>query len=222
MTERTPKGEQTRQRIFETALTLFAARGYQATTLRDIAAEAGCSLGLAYRYFARKEDLVLALYEQLAAQLEEEVRALPPASLAERVEQAMRADIARIAPFRAAFAALFGVALEPDSDVALLGERVAGIRGRIWRVFHLVVTGATDAPRERQARELATVLYGAHLALVLFWLQDRTPNQRATEELLSLARDLLARLRPLLRLPYLARTLSRLAKIVTPLFGPVA
>ena len=221
MRERTPKGEQTRQRILETALALFAARGYQATTLRDIAAEAGCSLGLTYRYLARKEDLVLALYEQLAVQLEEEVRTLPPASLAERVEQAMRADIARIAPFRAAFAALFGVALEPESDVAVLGERVSAIRGRIWRVFQTVVRGATDAPRERQANELATVLYGAHLALVLFWLQDRTPGQRATDELLVLARDLLTRLRPFLRLPFVSRTLSRLANITAPLFGPV-
>src|SRR5579872_831156 len=144
----TPKGEQTRAQILNTALDLFAVQGYQATTMRDIAARAGCSLGLAYRYFARKEELVLAFYERCAEELEEEVHALPPAPFAVRLEQAIRADLARIAPYREAFGALFGVALSPESELAVLGERVADVRDRVWHVFFAVVTGATDAPGE--------------------------------------------------------------------------
>src|SRR5689334_19970173 len=106
--KRVRKGERTREHILANALALFVSKGYGATTLRDIAAEAGCSLGLTYRYFSRKEDLVLALYEQCAEQLEAEIRALPATSLAERTEKAMRADIARLKPFREALAALFG------------------------------------------------------------------------------------------------------------------
>ena len=74
----TGKAQRTREHILETALELFARKGYAETTMRDIAAEADCSLGLAYRYFARKEEMVLALYERLATELEEEVAALPP------------------------------------------------------------------------------------------------------------------------------------------------
>src|ERR671920_2372972 len=51
----TPKALRTRERILEAALRLFAERGYEATTMRDVAREAGASLGLAYRYFASKE-----------------------------------------------------------------------------------------------------------------------------------------------------------------------
>src|SRR5687767_7188220 len=92
----TPKGERTRELILDTALGLFVEKGYDATTMRDIAAAADCSLGLTYRYFARKEDLVLSLYRRLAQELEAEVRALPAAPLANRFEQAMRAKIALV------------------------------------------------------------------------------------------------------------------------------
>src|SRR5215468_10212410 len=66
----TRKAVLTRQRIVETALRLFAAKGYEQTTMRDIAKETGCALGLAYRYFASKEELVLELYRWLVVQLE--------------------------------------------------------------------------------------------------------------------------------------------------------
>ena len=66
MTVKAPKkSEQTREHILETALDLFAEKGYAETTMRDIAGAADCSLGLAYRYFARKEEFILALYERM-------------------------------------------------------------------------------------------------------------------------------------------------------------
>ena len=40
---------------------LFASRGYEATTTRQIASEAGCAEGLIHRYFQGKEGLLLAL-----------------------------------------------------------------------------------------------------------------------------------------------------------------
>src|SRR5205809_4030097 len=77
------KSEKTRGRILDAALRLFAEKGYQQTTMREIARESGASLGLAYRYFERKEDLVLAFYDQCAVQLEEEIGALPGGKLAD-------------------------------------------------------------------------------------------------------------------------------------------
>lgn len=214
------KGERTREHLLGTALRLFAEKGYQQTTLRDIAAAAGSSLGLTYRYFARKEELVLALYERLAGELEEEVDSLSPAPLAARFGKALEADLRRIAPFRDAFGALYAVGLSPDSELAVLGGAAGGTRGRIWRVFQKVVTGATDAPRGRQAEEMTTLLYAAHLAFVLFWLQDRTEGQQATRDLMAFAVEMLGRFRPALRLPFVARSLARLAGILAPMFGP--
>ena len=117
----TPKAQRTRALILETALDLFARKGYAETTLRDIAAEADCSLGLAYRYFARKEEMVLALYERLASELEEEVAGLPALPLAKRFVATMEADLRRLTPHRATMGVLFTAGLAPDSPVAVLG-----------------------------------------------------------------------------------------------------
>src|SRR5215211_6045103 len=110
----TPKGERTREHILDTALGLFVEKGYDATTMRDIAAAADCSLGLTYRYFARKEDLVLSLYRRLAAEQEAYVLALPPAPLADRFVQVLQAKLAQLEPYRTAIGALFGAALTPQ------------------------------------------------------------------------------------------------------------
>src|SRR5215213_130403 len=152
-TQRTPKGERTSEHIMDTALSLFIKYGYDATTMRQIAAAAECSLGLTYRYFARKEDLVLALYRRTADDQEAYVQSLPPAPIADRFALAMHAKIAQIAPYRDAFGALFGAALTPNSGVAVLGEQTSDIRERVSKAFYDVVRGATDAPRERQAHQ---------------------------------------------------------------------
>src|SRR3989449_7874640 len=47
---------------------LIAERGYEATTLRDVADRAGVSVGLLYRYFPSKRAVVLALYDELSAE----------------------------------------------------------------------------------------------------------------------------------------------------------
>ena len=54
--------EETRRQILDTALALFRERGFEATTMRDIAGRAGLSLGAAYYYFRSKEDIVGAYY----------------------------------------------------------------------------------------------------------------------------------------------------------------
>jgi AcrR family transcriptional regulator len=214
----TPKGERTREHLLDTALRLFTTTGYEATTMRDIAAAAECSLGLAYRYFASKEEFVLALYGRMEQEFASYVDTLPPAPLARRFGQTMRAKLDYIAPYREALGALAGAALNPRSNVAVLGDTTADVRQRVNTMFLMVVQRSTDAPRERVARDLATVLYGAHLALILFWLYDRSPNQRASADLLSLTCDALGIVRRLLRLPPVAKMLGRLARIIEPIF----
>jgi len=215
------KAQRTREHILETALELFARKGYAETTMRDIAGEADCSLGLAYRYFACKEEMVLALYERLTTELEEEVAALPPGPLAKRFVWAMEADLRRMTPHRETMGALFTAGLAPESPVAVLGKGVAGLRDRVWRMYLLVSSGASDAPRRGQAEQMATLFYSAHLLVILFWLQDRSAGQEKTRELLAFAQEMLGRLRPVLGLPLVARPLARLARIVAPMFGPV-
>jgi AcrR family transcriptional regulator len=213
------KAALTRQRIIDTALQLFATKGYEGTTMRDIAAAAECSLGLTYRYFASKEDLVLELYRWLAVQLEELMLLLPAASIADRFHHLMRALLVAMAPHRLTLVALSGAALNPLSRAGVFGAEGAEVRRRARAAYLVLVTEAKDAPRASQVDDLATLLYGLQLALVLFWLQDLSSGTYKTAELLQLIHELLGRIRPLLRLPWVAQTVARLVQIVGPLLG---
>lgn len=56
--------EQRRQQILDAAIACFVRKGFQQTTMADIAAEAGVSDTLAYRYFSGKEELIEAAVRQ--------------------------------------------------------------------------------------------------------------------------------------------------------------
>ncbi len=66
-TARSPKGEQTRRAILRAAIERFGRDGFRATSVADIARDAGVSGTLAYAYFANKEDLFLAAVDEDAA-----------------------------------------------------------------------------------------------------------------------------------------------------------
>jgi AcrR family transcriptional regulator len=54
---RTPKSERTRAAILKAAQELFAAQGYERTTIRDIAARASIDAAMVMRYFGSKDEL---------------------------------------------------------------------------------------------------------------------------------------------------------------------
>ena len=117
----TPKAQRTRERILEAALTLFAEKGFEATTMRDVAERAGASLGLAYRYYVSKEEFALALYSRLAEESREWAwEGLPEGTIAERFERAMLAKLDQVEPHREPLAALLVKALDPNSPTSAL------------------------------------------------------------------------------------------------------
>jgi AcrR family transcriptional regulator len=71
------KRQQTRERLTEAAMALFLDRGFEATTLDDIAAAADVSRRSFFHYFASKEDVVFAWQEESTAALIAAVAARP-------------------------------------------------------------------------------------------------------------------------------------------------
>lgn len=61
----------TRQRIQETALELFAELGYEQTSLREIAERLGVTKAALYYHFTSKEEIVASLIEDVAASIDE-------------------------------------------------------------------------------------------------------------------------------------------------------
>jgi len=65
------RGRDTRSRLRELALQLFAEQGYEKTSLREIAERLGVTKAALYYYFKSKEDIVRSLVEDYVAELDE-------------------------------------------------------------------------------------------------------------------------------------------------------
>jgi AcrR family transcriptional regulator len=66
-----------RSELTQLAVDLFVEKGYDETTIDDLAAAAGMSKRTFFRYFASKEELVMGKYEVLGEQLAEDLAARP-------------------------------------------------------------------------------------------------------------------------------------------------
>jgi AcrR family transcriptional regulator len=200
----TDQGAATRQRLYDVAIGLMATRGYAATTLRDVAKEAGVSAGLLYRYFPNKRAVIIALYEELSADFVRQAAHMPAGRWRDRFSFAVRASLEALGPHRVALRALIPV-LVGDPEEGVFGESVAFSRRRVQGVFETTVAGSNDAPPRALADALGRLLYLAHLAVLLWWLLDKSPKQRATDALLSTTQQILPSVTMALRLPPVRR-----------------
>ena len=216
------QGAATRQQLYDTAIQLIAQRGYEATTLRDIASEAGVSVGLLYRYFPSKQSVIVALYDQLSAAFATEAAAMTPGAWRDRFLFALRTSLRVLAPHRTSLAALIPV-LVGDPDEGVFAPATAAARRRVQAVFEQAATGASDAPKAPLASALGRLLYLMHLAVLLWWLLDKTPKQRTTDALVALTGQILPSASIALRLPPIRRAVIALDGLVREgLFGEPA
>ncbi|ROQ38693.1 TetR family transcriptional regulator [Frondihabitans sp. PhB188] len=88
---RSRDAEKTRQALLESARSRFAHDGYAATTVRDIATDAGVNVALINRYFGSKEGLFAACLNRTVEQME------PPAESQTTFDQMVASLVARVA-----------------------------------------------------------------------------------------------------------------------------
>jgi len=200
----TPQGAATRERLYAIAMRLIAERGYEATTLRDIASEAGVSVGLLYRYFPSKQAVVIALYDHLSTEYARQAADMHAGKWRDRFVFALNTSLHVLEPHRIALRALTPV-LVGDPDEGIFAARTAFSRLRVQRVFEDAITGSADAPKQPLAESLGRLLYLVHLAVLLWWLLDKSPKRRATAALVSLTQQLLPSAALALRVPPVRR-----------------
>jgi AcrR family transcriptional regulator len=93
------KRQQTRERLTRVAMALFLERGFEATTLDDIASAADISRRSFFHYFASKEDVVFAWHEESTAALIAAVAARPAnESMLAAAENAISAMVRQLEP----------------------------------------------------------------------------------------------------------------------------
>ena len=218
----TPQGAAARDRLYATAIQMIATRGYAATTLRDIAKQAGVSVGLLYRYFPSKQAVVIALYDELSAKYARQTAGMPPGKWRDRFLFALEASLDVLRPHQMALRALTPV-LVGDPEENIFSPRTAFSRLRVQEVFERAVVESDDAPSQPLSAALGRLLYLVHLAVLLWWLLDKSSRQRATGGVVSLTRQLLPSAALALRVPPVRRFVLGVDELIREaLFGSPA
>ena len=94
--------QETRERILEAAVTVFASKGYHDTKVDDIVSESNTSKGSFYFHFPSKQDIFLALVDTFAEMLEARLKDRLSSSTSglERVELALRVCLETFGQYR--------------------------------------------------------------------------------------------------------------------------
>ncbi|PPG40541.1 TetR/AcrR family transcriptional regulator [Pseudoclavibacter sp. RFBA6] len=206
------KRERTRALIRDVALRSFRERGYDATTIRRIAEEAGVSVGTTNYHFATKNHLVQELYldvqeshaDTAIGQLEG-VR-----ELTERLAIVYRTGLEQLEPYHPHAPEFLAAAVSPRSPINPLSEESAPALAVIRGLFERAVDGAKSPLADEFKAGLPQVLVLSHLLLALLWVYDSSPGRERTHRILDRALNLLRMTLPLTRIPVVRAPLREL------------
>lgn len=118
--------ERRRQQILDVACTVFANRGFHATSMDDIAAAAGVTKPVLYQHFPSKRALFIDLLGDLGRRLLDELEQATSSAHSgrERVEVGFVAYFRFVTRNESAFRVLFGASARNDADFADVIERL--------------------------------------------------------------------------------------------------
>ncbi|MFJ1764522.1 TetR family transcriptional regulator [Amycolatopsis sp. NPDC088138] len=197
-----PKSEETRSLIVTTAMRLFTENGYDRTTMRAIAAEAGVSVGNAYYYFSSKEQLIQGFYDEIARLHLDAARALlaDEPRFAERLKAVLLCWLELAEPYHRFGTQFFVNAADPESPLSPFSDESAPARDASIELMREVVDGS-DVKLDPELRaQLPELLWLFQMGVVLFWVHDRSAREKRSKMLVERSVPLLARLAALSRL----------------------
>ncbi len=215
------RGEQTRALILDTALRLFEEQGYEGTTMRAIAAEAGVSVGNAYYYFDSKEQLIQAFYGrnaqrhvQVAGSAMRDER-----DLSSRLRAVLRGWVDINERYHEFAGSFFKHAADGRSPLSPFSRESVPAREAVTSIFRDVVEGSDAKIAPALRAELPNLLWLYQMGLVLYWVHDRSPGTAKTYELIDRTVPLVVRAIALSRFRVLRGLLDDTLELVGSLTG---
>lgn len=185
-------GERTKELIFEKALELFRRRGFEVTTMRDIAQAARVATGAAYYYFASKEAIVSAYYDEVqrlhAAKVREELKGKE--GLGPRLACVMHLKLDILWQDRKFLGALFRYSGEPGHPLSVFGKETEAQRKRSMEVFREALAGSEISEELKEVLPLGMWLL--HLGMILYFIHDESEAQGRTHRLVDRFAGMLA------------------------------
>ena len=184
----TGKAKATAANILETALDLFRSQGFDQTTMREIASQAGVATGAAYYYYPSKDAIVMAFYQRTFDEMQPKIAKALAANggLEARMRALLRVKMEYFGgPNRAALHGILKHAADPGHPVSPFSKETRTFRKMEIGWFRRIVEDeGVQVPGDLVAR-IPEVLWLLHMGVMLFWVADESPRQINTKRLLD-------------------------------------
>jgi AcrR family transcriptional regulator len=208
-----PKAELTERKILDAALEMFRTKGFDETTVRDIAAAAEVATGAAYYYYPSKDSIVLAFYQQSCAEMQpriEEALAQASRNLEDRLRALIEVKLEYFKPYRGVLRALLKSGADPANPLSPFAENNKAIREIDMAWFHkILINCGIRVPKDLEPH-MPEVLWMFQMGVIYFWISDDSRGQQRTTRLLELGSKTVATLLKIAGLP-LTRPLRKVA-----------
>jgi AcrR family transcriptional regulator len=188
---------ETRERIFESGVALFAAHGYDSTTMEQIGERADVSRATVFNYFARKDDIVFEWFGRLRAEFARALAADDQRTVdsTSRLRRAFRALADRYEDDPATGRAMVRAWQRAGGPLLADGSEAPRLVADSLRAGQR----AGDIPHGVDPALAARILFDAYLGVLYRWVLDET-DQLALGEQLTATLDVI--------LPAILRTSS--------------
>jgi AcrR family transcriptional regulator len=187
--KRSENKEKTRRAILQAALALFAQKGFHQTTTRAISRKAKIAEGTLFNYFQTKEDLALYFFQQELSEVSEwyeRDRRLPRAPLPEKLFGIIHHLLERLALYEDFIGAVYLRALQPSSKLSPLSLPAQEHNVRYLRFIRDILAEAAATGEIPSVGDLGAYAFALfHLAVMTYWLQDRSAGKEQTLALLD-------------------------------------
>ena len=177
--------------ILDAAVACFAKRGFHQTSMHDISAEAGISVGLIYRYFHNKEAVIAAMADRHKKQIHEILeRARQAPNLRESLETLFTAHCGETEPHvTAAFVVDLFAEASRNAHVAELVRDVC--ETSMNGVTDLIARSPEGQASDLTPREMAELIFAVNDGMLLRGvLRVARPAAESREHQLEVVRNL--------------------------------
>ncbi|MFD9335850.1 TetR/AcrR family transcriptional regulator [Streptomyces sp. NPDC060028] len=173
----------TRQRIQDVALELFAEQGYEKTSLREIAARLEVTKAALYYHFKTKEDIIISIFDDVTRPIDELIKW---AEQQPRTLEMKREVLRRYSEAMAGGASLYRFMQENQATMRELsiGETV---KKRLFALVELLRT--EDGPLTNQVR-CVSALFTLHAGMMFLQHVEGDPEE-TRQAALEVATDLI-------------------------------
>ncbi len=183
----TPKAQATGGRILDVALALFRTKGFDSSTMRDIAAKAGVATGAAYYYYPSKDAIVMAFYQRTFDEMQTKIGKVldAPGSLEVRMRELIRVKLEHFGKNRGVLRAMLRNGADPKHPVSPFSAETKALREMEIGWFRKLISDeGVRLPRELETR-IPEVLWVLHIGMMFFWIADDSPRQLHTRRLID-------------------------------------